>query len=116
MASVKIKPNIVAIFGAIMPEPFAMALIVTVVLPIFVLHQAAFGYVSVVIIALAASTHGELYFLEHSSGKAERIESIGNTSPITPVDATNTFSGRHEACLPINFDVSLTAFNPKCHV
>ena len=55
-ASVNTKDSIVAMSGAIMPAPLAMPLIVTVAPPIFACAVATFGNVSVVMIALAASS------------------------------------------------------------
>src|SRR6185295_13767761 len=48
----------VAMSGAIMPAPLAMPLIVTLALPMLVLAVATLAKVSVVMIALAASSHG----------------------------------------------------------
>ncbi len=55
-ASVKTKDSMVAMSGAIMPAPLAMPLIVTATPPIFAVRVATLGKVSVVMIALAAST------------------------------------------------------------
>tara|TARA_B110000902_G_C13946523_1_gene451906 strand:+ start:363 stop:644 length:282 start_codon:yes stop_codon:yes gene_type:complete len=52
-ASVKIKENIVAKLGAIIPEPLAMPDILTTLSPIFISEDATLGLVSVVIIAEA---------------------------------------------------------------
>ena len=57
MASVKTNDSMVAISGAIIPEPLAIPTIETWVFPIFNLRIAAFGKVSVVIMAAAASAH-----------------------------------------------------------
>ncbi len=54
-ASVKMKDNIVAISGAIMPAPLAKPLMVTSVPAMRARAVATFGNVSVVMIALAAS-------------------------------------------------------------
>ena len=54
LASVKINANIVAILGAIIPEPLAIPDILINLLPILHSSYASFGLVSVVIIALAA--------------------------------------------------------------
>ena len=48
------KTSMVAMSGAIMPEPLAMPLMVTVLPPSFTLTVAALGKVSVVMMALAA--------------------------------------------------------------
>ena len=51
----KTKPSIVAISGAIIPEPLANPDNVTSVLPMFTLRVAPLGKVSVVMMASAAS-------------------------------------------------------------
>ena len=58
----------VAISGAIMPEPLATPTSVTWVFPIATLRIAAFGKVSVVIMAAAASAHFALPSLRATSG------------------------------------------------
>ena len=55
-ASVKTKESIVAMSGAIMPAPLAIPLIVTSTPPMVAVRVATFGKVSVVMIALAASS------------------------------------------------------------
>ena len=56
LASVTIKPNMVAILGQIMPAPLAMPVARTVwLLPTLPSRLAALGKVSVVIMARAAS-------------------------------------------------------------
>ena len=67
-ASVKTKDSIVAISGAIMPEPLAIPTRVTSDLPIFTLRMDAFGNVSVVMIAAAASAHFALPSLRMTKG------------------------------------------------
>ena len=57
-ASVNTNDSIVAMSGAIMPAPLAMPLMVTVALPSLAVAVATLGKVSVVMIALAASSHG----------------------------------------------------------
>src|SRR6185437_15280044 len=52
LQSLKMKDNIVAMSGAIMPAPLAMPLMVTLALPSLTVAVATFGKVSVVMIAL----------------------------------------------------------------
>src|SRR4029079_1757989 len=58
-ASVAMKPSIVAMLGAIMPAPLAMPVIVTGTPSTSRRHDAAFGTVSVVMIARIAASHPE---------------------------------------------------------
>ena len=55
LASVKTKPSMVAMSGAIMPEPLRKPLMVTVRSPILAWRVASLGKVSVVMIAAAAA-------------------------------------------------------------
>jgi hypothetical protein len=55
-ASVATKPSMVAMFGLIMPAPFAMPVTVTSPVEILILVENAFGTVSVVMIASAADS------------------------------------------------------------
>jgi len=66
-ASVKTKASIVAMSGAIMPEPLAMPLMTTSQSPIITLRVAYFGKVSVVMMARAAASQ--------ASGSARAAES-----------------------------------------
>ena len=61
-ASVNMKPSIVAIFGAIMPDPLAIPFIITFLPSINVIASLSLGNVSVVIIALAALSQLDLFF------------------------------------------------------
>ena len=54
-ASVKMNASMVAMSGAIIPEPLAMPLIVTTVLPSLAFAVAPLAKVSVVMMAAAAS-------------------------------------------------------------
>ena len=89
----------VAMSGAIMPAPLAMPLMVTVGLADLAMAVATFGKVSVVMIALAASSQpprvrgGDQAF--HDA--VERVASSG--SPITPVEARNTSAGLQPTAL-----------------
>src|SRR5262249_39251564 len=85
--------SIVAISGAIMPEPLQKPLIRMVVPSIVAVAVAPFGKVSVVMIAraagshLAASSNGTIF------GSASTIFAAGGGSPITPVDEMKTSRG-----------------------
>src|SRR5262249_52892736 len=91
--AVNTNESMVAMSGAIMPAPLAMAQMVTVVLPMLVLAVATFGNVSVVMIALAASSQppGLAFATIPSMTPSKAAASSG--SPITPVEARNTSAG-----------------------
>ncbi len=86
--SVTIKHSMVAMFGLIMPAPFAMPAIVPFFPAIFIFLETIFGKVSVVIIAAAASFIEPAASLCTASGMAFLILFIGRLFPITPVDET----------------------------
>ena len=90
-AFVKIKDNIVARLGAIIPEPFAIPAILITLFPTLNSSYANFGLVSVVIIAEAIFTQINLFAssLSLATNVANEllIFSTGNSSPITPVEA-----------------------------
>ena len=89
-ALVKTNASMVAMLGAIMPEPLAMPLMIISVSPICAVRVADLAKVSVVMIDLAAWSH-ELGASEpYRSAIASVILSSANGSPITPVEATNT--------------------------
>ena len=60
-ASVKINENMVAKLGAIIPEPFAIPAILTILSPILISEKATFGLVSVVKIAVAVFNQISLF-------------------------------------------------------
>ena len=78
----------VAMSGAIMPEPLAMPAIVTGWPAISACAQAPLGKVSVVMIAAAASAHASSARRAWSPGSAAVSLSTGICSPITPVEQT----------------------------
>ena len=89
-ASVKTKPSMVAMSGAIIPEPLQKPLMVTVVPPITARRLTALGKVSVVMIARAASGHAVSERPASTMGRCWGI-SLGDIGwPITPVEATKT--------------------------
>src|SRR5258708_8102698 len=83
----------VAMSGAIMPAPLAKPLIVTVALPSFAVEVATLGNVSVVMIALAASSQasGCAAATRPSITPSNALALSG--SPITPVEARNPSAG-----------------------
>ena len=92
-ASVKTNANIVAIFGEIIPEPFAIAESLISLFQILHSSYANLGLVSVVIIDVAALNQINLFCLSLSLstklGILPFICWVGNFSPITPVEANN---------------------------
>ena len=91
-ASVVTNASMVAIFGAIMPEPFAMPPTVMTEEPIEKRTAHSFEKTSVVIIAVAAS----VFPFAESCVERARIPSvtlsIGRYWPITPVEETSICS------------------------
>jgi|GEM_PF-4555552 len=94
------KQSIVAMLGWIMPEPLAMAPMVTAAPPTSNSTAISFFMVSVVRMASRASMEPAF---ESPATRASMPPSIGATSswtPMTPVDATTTssaFTGRRSA-------------------
>ena len=81
--------------GAIMPLPLAMPVIRTSASPIRAVRVAALGKVSVVMMPRAAASQPSSRRPACSAGSAATSFSCGSTSPITPVEATNTcFAGQ----------------------
>ena len=93
----KTKHSIVAMSGAIMPLPLAMPVIRTGTSPIVATRVEAFGNVSVVMIPRAAASQPSPRNPACRDGSAAISFSCGNTSPITPVEATNTSEGAQPA-------------------
>ena len=88
--SVKINPSIVPMLGKIIPEPLAIPAILIFFLFMKKEFLLNFGIVSVVIIALAACSQflaKVILFAFMSFGIVFLIFSMGNLSPITPVEA-----------------------------
>ncbi len=94
-ASVATKASMVAMSGAIMPEPLQKPLMVTVTSPIFACRVASFGKVSVVMIAAAPAAQPSAFRSLMIAGRLPVILSSGSGSPITPVEARNTSLGLH---------------------
>ena len=111
-ASVNIYTSIVPIFGAIIPDPFAMPEIVISVPLKSNLILLPFGKVSVVIIALAASP-----ILDTSTESTRLLRTViifsySNNSPITPVDDEKIRWTGKSAMVESEPTISLTAFSP----
>ncbi len=85
-ASVVRKPSIVAMFGLIMPAPLLMPVSVIDSPLIVTLHDAAFGKVSVVMIASAALYQLSSFRLVIACGNPATMRSTGNGSRMTPVE------------------------------
>ena len=89
-ASVKTKASMVAISGAIMPEPLAIPLTVTSAPPMRTRRVAPLGKVSVVMIAAAAPRQSSSPRSAFRPSKQPISFSSGRVSPMTPVEATKT--------------------------
>ena len=85
--------SIVAMFGWIIPEPFAMPVTVIGTPSTMVRREAPFGTVSVVMIARAALNQPSARAAACAIGNADTIRSNGNGSMITPVENGSTSSG-----------------------
>src|SRR5258706_2575213 len=83
----------VAMSGAIMPAPLAKPLIVTVALPSFAVTVATLGNVSVVMIALAASSQASGFAAATRPSITPSNALALSGSPITPVEARDTSAG-----------------------
>ena len=97
-ASVAIKPNMVAIFGRIMPAPLLMPVMVMVCPPISVRRLCALGTVSVVMMAVAASPQFAGAAFCSAAGRAAMMRSCGSASMITPVLKGSTCAGAMPSC------------------
>ena len=106
----------VAISGAIMPEPLAMPQSVTLCPSISTLRIAPLGNVSVVMMASAAGNQAFASSALCNLGNSARTFSTGNGSPITPVEAMKT----RLAVVPSSFEmaiaVAFTASSPALPV
>ena len=93
-ASVVKKASMVARFGAIMPAPFAIAPTRQVFSPTRKSTTTCFGFVSVVMMARAASAPPSRETRGAASAIPARSFAIGRRTPMTPVEATTTSSAR----------------------
>ena len=117
-ASVVINASIVHIFGWIIPEPFAIPPIVTSVSPAINVTATSFFFVSVVMIAFAASVPlaRSAFFPLASSVIPALILSIGICIPITPVEPTRTPFSSIPRTFPASLAVSSQYFIPSSPV
>ena len=92
LASVATKASMVAMSGAIMPDPLAMPLIWTVTPPIRACRVASLGKVSVVMMAAAAAAQPSSANAAVRSGRPAVMRSSASGSPMTPVEARKTSS------------------------
>src|SRR4051812_11282392 len=115
-ASVKTKASMVAISGAIMPDPLAKPLMVTRVPPMVAVRVHPLGNVSVVMMALAAGSHADSSNDPARPGRLEAMASVGIGGPITPVEATNPSSGAHSARAAAAATVASTKASPALPV
>ncbi len=111
-ASVKTNDSMVAMSGAIMPAPLAMPLMVTVALPIRAFAVATLGKVSVVMIALAASSQPSSRASATSRSMTPSNASALSGSPITPVEARKTSSALQPTALAASWAVKAQAVRP----
>src|SRR3546814_8590735 len=79
LASVNTKPNIVAMSGAIMPEPLAMQFSVTSEAPMRTVRVATLGNVSVVMIAAAAAGHASADRRLRSAGRDRKSTRLNSS-------------------------------------
>src|SRR4051794_27015979 len=110
------KDSIVAMSGAIMPAPLEMPLMVTSASPSLTVAVATFGYVSVVMMAFAASVHrsGLPSLTSPASRWLNLVVSSG--SPMTPVDARKTSPAVQPAAFAAASPVSAVDSRPFCPV
>ena len=108
----------VHIFGWIIPDPFAIPPIVTVLSPIWNCTATSFFFVSVVMIAFAASVPLSMpaFFTFASSEIPALILSIGSCIPITPVDPTSTPASSIPSTFAASFAVSWQYIIPSTPV
>ena len=85
-ASVATKPSMVAILGLIMPAPFEIPVSVMVWPLMLIWREAAFGRVSVVIIACAALYQLCAVKFSMAGARPANNFSMGRCSKITPVE------------------------------
>ena len=114
-ASVKMKPSIVAMSGAIIPEPLMIPTSVTGRPSTTAVVTAPLAKVSVVMIVAAASSHPHGSAAKAASSPASAL-SMGSGTPITPVDATNTSDGTHPIADAARAAIASTAARPRCPV
>ena len=116
VASVVISEIIVAIDGAIMPEPLTMPATVIVLPPIFAWTTADFSRVSVVMMPRRAAASFRRPSLAPAVAMPARTLSIGRRWPMMPVDATRTFSAWQPSSLPVWRAMASASASPRLPV
>ena len=106
----------VAISGAIMPEPLQMPLMVTGTPSIFAVRVAAFTKVSVVMIAVAAAAQRSAWRSATTASRLLVIRSSGSGSPMTPVEATKISFAEAPSFAAVAFTVRSTEALPSLPV
>ena len=111
-ASVKTNASIVAMSGAIMPEPLAKPAIRTGTPSSSTVVAATLAKVSVVMIARAAAAAASAASPSRSAPITATIRSAGSGSPITPVEATKTWPAGMPSAVAVASTVARTAARP----
>ncbi len=91
--SVVTKQSMVPMLGWIMPEPLAMAPMVTVLPPMVQVTAISFFTVSVVMMAWAASSEPSSDSAAAAAGSPRSMAAMFSSWPITPVEATTKSPG-----------------------
>ena len=115
-ASVNTKASMVAMSGAIMPAPLAMPLRVTSTSPSCAVRVATLGKVSVVMMALAASSQPVSAARSSQAPSTASNFEASSGSPMTPVEARKIRSGEQPAARAAISAVSRVAAAPRCPV
>src|SRR5512134_2029518 len=103
-------------FGWSMPTPLAMPVTTTRRPSISATREAAFGTVSVVMIAAAASAQFAARSVARHSGSAASMRSTGSGSRMTPVENGSTSSGRQPSARATASQVRSAARTPASPV
>jgi hypothetical protein len=98
-ASVVMNASIVAMVGAIIPAPFAIAPIRTAPAGVSISSEARLDALSVVRIASAVVRSSPSVSRSNACAIPDSTAGIGNGTPITPVEATTTCVGGHSSRL-----------------
>ena len=116
LASVAIKPSMVAILGRIIPAPLLMPLMCAVLSPSATLALKALGTVSVVMMPCAAWNHcvawGSACALAMTAGKPATKRSTGSGSMMTPVEYGSTDCGSTPSALAKAAQVARASASP----
>ena len=112
-ASVKTKASMVAMSGAIMPDPLAMPPMTTGVSPIRAVAPAPFAKVSVVRIASAAGSQASSVSDAARPGIASVMRSIFGRTPMTPVEAIAMSRARRRSAAAAALAVVATHSAPE---